>query len=245
MSRTLATALVIVSIASSICGAGEIGYVEDFALAKDRTEALKQLIPGTDDYYYYHCLHYQNTAQKAQFDKTFKAWLDKHNGNRTARAIMLENRRALLQYKNDPQGSLRHIQNRLGLLFNHQRQTTKTTTNLKTKLDEGMISRQRLTQQAYSRNGDSMGGFEDRALDWLIATNLNETRRHYLLARLQRPDYPNLPKLVIDDLNTKRYSRSFGSLRIHSKMLLSQLDECIRLKPDLLKQTAFVYAYLA
>ena len=245
MSKTLATALVVISIASSICGAGQIGYVEDFALAKDRTEALKQLIPGTDDYYYYHCLHYQNTGQKAQFDKTFRSWLGKHNGNRTSRATMLENRRALLQYKTDPQGSLRHIQNRLGLLFNHRRQTAKTTTNLKSKLDEGLISRQRLTQNAYARNGDSMGGFEDRALDWLIATNLNELRRHYLLARLQRPDYPNLTKLVIDDLSTKRYSRSFGSLKIHNKMLLSQLDECIRLRPDLLKQTAFVYAYLA
>jgi len=30
-------------------------YVEDFALCKDRTVALKQLIPGTEDYYYYHC----------------------------------------------------------------------------------------------------------------------------------------------------------------------------------------------
>jgi len=29
----------------------EIGYVEDFALAKDRAEALKQLIPGTQEHY--------------------------------------------------------------------------------------------------------------------------------------------------------------------------------------------------
>ena len=28
--------------------------------------AAGQLIPGTEDYYYYHCLHYQNTEQ---FDK--------------------------------------------------------------------------------------------------------------------------------------------------------------------------------
>ncbi len=36
--------------------AGEIGFAEEFALAKDRAEALKKLIPGTEDYYYYHCL---------------------------------------------------------------------------------------------------------------------------------------------------------------------------------------------
>ncbi|HLW68290.1 MAG TPA: hypothetical protein VKS79_23435, partial [Gemmataceae bacterium] len=41
--------------------AGEIGFIEDFALAKDREEALKKLIPGTEDYYYFHTLHYLNT----------------------------------------------------------------------------------------------------------------------------------------------------------------------------------------
>ena len=30
---------------------------QDFALAKDRATALKLLIPGTEDYYYYHALH--------------------------------------------------------------------------------------------------------------------------------------------------------------------------------------------
>ena len=31
--------------------AAEIGYLEDFALAKDRAIPLQQLIPGTEDYY--------------------------------------------------------------------------------------------------------------------------------------------------------------------------------------------------
>ena len=39
--------------------ASEIGYIEDFALAKDRTKALERLIPGSQEYYYYHCLHHQ------------------------------------------------------------------------------------------------------------------------------------------------------------------------------------------
>ena len=46
--------------------AAEIDYLEDFALAKDRAIPLQQLIPGTEDYYYYHCLHFQNTEL---FDK--------------------------------------------------------------------------------------------------------------------------------------------------------------------------------
>ncbi|MBT3200840.1 MAG: hypothetical protein HN350_13095, partial [Phycisphaerales bacterium] len=245
MSKALTIALVIVSLTSTLAVAAEIGYVEDFALAKDRAEALKQLIPGTDEFYYYHCLHYQNTNQKDKFSNTLKLWLDKHKGHRTSQMYMLENRRALLQYKANPKGTLSYLMNKLGLRFNHKRLTAQTTTNLKSKLNEGQITRAVLTARAYAQQGDSLGGFELRASDWLIATNLNEARRHYLLARLQRPDYPNLVKLIIDDLSTKRYSRSFGSQKIHSKMLLTQLDECIRLKPDLLKQNTFVYAYLA
>ena len=32
--------------------AGDIGFAEEFALARDRAEARKKLIPGTEDYYY-------------------------------------------------------------------------------------------------------------------------------------------------------------------------------------------------
>ncbi len=34
--------------------AAEIDYVEDFTLANDRGEALKLLIPGSEQYYFYH-----------------------------------------------------------------------------------------------------------------------------------------------------------------------------------------------
>ena len=45
---------------------GEIDFVEDFALATDRAAVLKQLVPGTEDFSYYHALHY---LQPEQFEK--------------------------------------------------------------------------------------------------------------------------------------------------------------------------------
>src|SRR5439155_7320314 len=56
----LAAGMILVPTSSR---AADIGYVEDFALAKDRAVALKQLIPGTEDYYYYHALHALNSGQ--------------------------------------------------------------------------------------------------------------------------------------------------------------------------------------
>ena len=62
--RRLTAVLVGLMIACAVAAdAQEIGFIEKFALTEDRTEALKLLIPGSQEYYYYHCLHYQNTEQ--------------------------------------------------------------------------------------------------------------------------------------------------------------------------------------
>jgi len=44
----------------------EIGFIEKFALAPDRAKVLSELVPGTEDYYFFHALHYQNTRDAAK-----------------------------------------------------------------------------------------------------------------------------------------------------------------------------------
>jgi len=232
---------VMVALMVSVCLAGEVGFPEDFALAKDRKEPLKQLIPGTKDYYYYHCLHHQNAGQPSKVDEKLKPWIERYK--RTPRVREIENRRALLRYPKDPKGSLEFIRQRLGLRFEHHRELVDQERKLPTRLDPKLISRETLTQRALKRPPDTLQGFEDTALDWLIAMDLGPDRRRHLLHRLKRPDHANLPKLVVDDLNY-RHSRGFGCHGIHRLLLLSQLEACLKLKPDLLNQTRFVEAYL-
>ena len=57
-------ALVVVLLlgSSSAFGENEIGFIDTFSLADDRSKSLEELIPGTDDYDYYHCLHNQNNG---------------------------------------------------------------------------------------------------------------------------------------------------------------------------------------
>src|SRR3954464_12733447 len=95
--------------------AGDVGYVEDFALAKDRTAALKQLIPGTEDYYYYHALHLLNTGQLDKLDPVVNPWLERHGA--TARFTEIQVRRHLLLYEKDPKRSVAFLVNHLGLAF--------------------------------------------------------------------------------------------------------------------------------
>ena len=57
--------------------ANEIGFVEKYALAADREEVLRQLIPGTEDFYFYHALHWQNTGRRDSFREVLGQWAER------------------------------------------------------------------------------------------------------------------------------------------------------------------------
>src|SRR5690242_20483884 len=97
---------------ASRASAGEIGYIEDFSLAKDRAASLRQLIPGTEDYYYYHCLNSLNTEQFDKAAALTRPWLQRYG--QTPRLTEIQTRYALLTYERRPQQSLAYLRNRLG-----------------------------------------------------------------------------------------------------------------------------------
>jgi len=241
MKRTLVVLTVL--MATSACWAGQIGFIEDFSLSENRPSALKQLIPGTEQYYYYHCLHYQNTGQEKKLNEMLALWI-KRRGTRSRTPLMreIENRQSLLNYQNDQQATLKYLRERLNLRFDHQRERLGRKTRLPTSLDSNLISRDTLTRRALGRHRGTVNGFENSALEWLIARDIGADRRRHLLKRLTRPDVPNLPKIIVADLNHK-YSGGFGSMNIHRALLLSQLDKCLELKGDLLNNTRFVNTY--
>src|SRR5437016_7306131 len=136
MKRVMVGLACVVLLASSAVG-GEIGFAEDFALAKDRAESLKALIPGTEDYYYYHALHYLNTEQYEKVEMVAKPWLERFG--QTARLTEIQTRHALLTYEKNPQKSLDYLRTRLGLRFDHQRTVVDGPPNLPTALDQAHI----------------------------------------------------------------------------------------------------------
>src|SRR6476646_8412584 len=104
MNRSFSSCIVAIVCLAASASAGEIGFIEDFSLATDRSVPLKQLIPGTEDYYYYTCLHHQNLAQFDKVDELLKAWTTRYNW--TPRAVEIQNRQALLNYNKDPERAL-------------------------------------------------------------------------------------------------------------------------------------------
>jgi len=228
-------------LAAPVRGA-EIGFVEDFSLAEDRSLPLKQLVPGTEDYYFYQCLDHLNNGQFEEVDKLLTPWVKRYD--RTPRVVEVENRLALLRYDKNHAATLEYIRRQLGVLFNHQKEVLNQKPNLPTRLDPAQITRETLAKRALAQHPDTVDGFEDAALDWLAAEKLDPARTHRLLTRLARPDYPNLVSLILDNLQYKE-SGGFGSLPIHSLLTLPQLEECLQKRPALLNETRFVQIYLS
>ena len=108
MKKRFALLLLGISVARMSCLAdNEIGFIEKFALAKDRAAVLQQLVPGTEEYYFFHALHYQNTAQGPKLAAMMEQWAKRFPGSQQRKII--ENREALIGYDADPQKTLKFL----------------------------------------------------------------------------------------------------------------------------------------
>jgi hypothetical protein len=219
---------------------GDIGFVEDFALAPDRNVPLRELIPGTPSYYYYSCMHCQNTGELGQAEDILQRWIEKHG--RSQQFVEMLNRQALLRYPDDPRRALNHIRQALDLSFSHARRERERETSYPTRLDPRLISREVLDKHAFAQD-DLLGGFKDAAYRRLAGMDLSWERRRALLNSLALPDVPNLVDLLVADLGRKD-SRGFGSLKIHRELTLAQLDACAKRLPSLLGNHDFAAEYL-
>jgi transcription termination factor NusB len=220
---------------------GEVGFIEEFALSKNRAETLKQLIPGTEDFYYFHCLHHLNQEQFEKVAPLTQPWHDRFG--QTARLTEIQTRHALLTYEKNSKQTLDHIKNRLGLGFNHQKEILGVPPNLPGELDPKLISFERLLKYSIDR-WHNITNFEDSAIDVFNPGNQGYEIRRAWLGRLTRPDVPELPTHIAEDFKAP-YPVAFGAIPIHLKLTLIQLDELLKLKPDLISNGTFVNAYLA
>ena len=243
-ARYFTTVVLVFAFAGPLFAQGnrmhQIGFTEEFALAADRTVPLSQLIPGTEDYYYFHCLHYQNQQQFDKVDALMKQWASRRV---TSRFREIQYRQMLLTYDQSPDRTLAFLKKNLGLNFNHEPERLDEPPKVPSELDQNLISRQRLLELA-TKNHKNLDGVEDSALTWLATSGVKDELRRALLKRLARPDLAELPKLIVADLQAKN-SGGFGSMPIHKRLLLNQLDELMRLKPDLRNNSRFVSAYVS
>ncbi|MFN7563608.1 MAG: hypothetical protein ACK5TH_17640, partial [Prosthecobacter sp.] len=218
----------------------EIGFIERFALAADREKALGELVPGSEEYYFFHALHYQNVRDTAKLNNLLNEWRQRTPDENEARRVIL-NREAILGYEKDPQGTLKYLIERLGIRHDHQRQVPDAKPDLPTSLDSAKISREVFLRDALN-NDRGLQSLSQDALAALIRDQvpLTPDQRRSVLQKLQRPDVPNLIEAVKADFQAEP-SIGFGDLPIHRQLLLTQLDE---LRGQNIGSTSFIYTYL-
>ena len=238
-----AAALAALSAPPAARAENEIGFIERFALAADREKALGELVPGSEDYYFFHCLHYQSTRNEAKFKEFMGQWR-KRFPDENARRRIIENRQALLDYDATPQQTLDYLKRQLGVTHHHQQEARDQKPNLPVTLDPQRVSRDVYVRDALGHE-NSLGGLSQNALESLVRTKaaLNPQQRRALLSKLQRPDVPNLTELIAADLQTPE-SRGFGEFGIHRALLPEQLDALVKAMPVLAKTDAFVQTRL-
>ncbi|MDB6007511.1 MAG: hypothetical protein JWR15_4498 [Prosthecobacter sp.] len=221
----------------------EIGFIERFALAADREKALGELVPGSEEYYFFHSLHYQNTRETEKLNQILNQWRERAPNENESRR-MIENREAILAYERDPQATLKYLIERLGIRHDHQQEVRDQKPNLPTSLDAAKISREVFLRDALN-NDRGLESLSQDALASLIRDQvpLSPDQRRSVLSKLQRPDIPNLVQAIISDFQTDR-SRTFGSLPLHRALLPEQLDTLLRSFPQWLGQQDFVHTRL-
>ena len=241
-NRLLLPFAAVLAFAPLVRGDNEIGFIEKFALAPDREAVLGQLIPGSEEFYFFSALHFQNTKQKAKLAAIMEQWAKRNPGSPQRRVI--ENRAALLSYDADPQATLKFLRERMNLQFNHQQEARDRKPDLPTALDQARVAREVFQQQALAA-GDDLGQFGDAAIEALVRerVQLNQAKIRSVLARLKRPDLPHLVDLIEKELHAQE-SRSFGEFEIHRALLPEQLDDLAKRMPALLDNQAFVFTRL-
>ncbi|MDQ3625339.1 MAG: hypothetical protein M3463_23145, partial [Verrucomicrobiota bacterium] len=223
-------------------GENEVGFVEKFALAVDREQVLGQLIPGSEEYYFYHALHFQSTRQIGKLESAMEQWAKRFPKSSQRRVI--ENREALLSYDADPRATLAFLRNRLNLQFNHQQEARDQKPDLPTALDQARIAREVFQREAL-RHSDDLSQFDDAALEALVRAKvaLKPAQLRALLARLERPDLPGLVEVIEAELKMPE-SKGFGEWAIHRALLPEQLDDLAKRRPALYDSQSFVFARL-
>ena len=235
--KTLAFALLLPLAAFA---ENEIGFIERFALAADREKALGELVPGSEEYYFFHALHYQNVRDTAKLNNLLNEWRQRTPDENEARRVIL-NREAILNYEKEPLVTLKYLIERLGIRHDHQRQVPDAKPDLPTSLDPAKISREVFLRDTLN-NDRGLQSLSQDALASLIRDQvpLTPDQRRAVLQKLQRPDVPNLVAALNADFKTEPFI-GFGDLPIHRQLLISQLDE---LKAEHGSSTSFIYTYL-
>ncbi|MBA2540665.1 MAG: hypothetical protein H0V17_13590, partial [Deltaproteobacteria bacterium] len=192
---------------------------EALALSDDRSAALSQLLPGSEDHDFYRCLRAQHTGALDDADTILRAWPERHGHTQRYQQLTLRQ----LLYRVTAGAPTRHddVRDQLGVSHWHKAEVEEVDPTRPTRLADGAFDGNALLQQAIDYDSN-LSQVTDEGLLELIARPLDASRRRVLLGRIHHTPQPEIVTLVAEELLT-RGAGGFGSLAIHGQLTLEQL----------------------
>ena len=215
----------------------EIGFSERFALAENREAVLAELIPGTDTYFYYHCVHCQTVGKIAEARGHLDAWIAKFGLNEQTQRM--QTRQFLLEYRTNPQATFDHLRANFGINVAHAAPRKDEAAELQTKLDPNLLDWKSILRN----HSNNLGAIEGGALAHLAPFLDQPATTRTWLERIDRVDAPGLLEIIERELNLPD-SRGFGWAAIHIQLTTQQLLDLQKRIPKLIESNAFVQARL-
>src|SRR3569833_2320778 len=217
----------------------DLEILEALALSEDRSAALAQLLPGSEDHDYFHCLHAQQRGDLDGADRILATWPDRHGDNAGYRRLTL--RQLMHRVMREPERAADELRDRLGVSHWHEAEVAALDQSRPTRLAPGVFDDAALRARGVETAPD-LAQVTDEGLYELLAADLDATRRHVLLDRIHHTPSPQLVSLVAADLDTRGHQ--FGGSRIHAELTLDQLNELARKRPELATHRGWIEAVI-
>ncbi len=96
-------------------GQQEIGFIERFATSADRRTVLNEFDSGTEEFFYFYCLHFQNEGRLADAQAVLDQWRSKLG--ETPDVTRFHARQMLRPTVKNPNRTLDYLRDKLGLNF--------------------------------------------------------------------------------------------------------------------------------
>lgn len=212
-------------------------FAERFALAEDRAALLTELIPDTEEYFYYHTLHSQNESRLADARGFLDAWIGKIGETGLAKQMLT--RQMLLEYPKQGRATLEYLQREFGIQVSHPSPQRDEAAELPTSLAPNVFDWNEIVDSWMKVQG-GIGQIEDSLLPHVLSkvTNIQDLR--IWISRIRRSDVPKLVDRLAEELLAQD-SQGFGWAPIHRELTVGQLQELREKIPTLSQSGAFVH----
>ncbi len=217
-----------------------IELAERFALADDREVVVASLVPGTDEHFYYRCLLWQHQSKLAEVDALLPRWEALHPESGLRLRIHL--RQAALWFDRDPVAGAQRLAEAGGMDFTIVEapavpaQEVVRAPELPSVLAANELSWETLIKRTES--GGSITGWSNEGLARRVAELKDPVQRRAALKRLTTPTFPQVVELVLADLAEP--GGDFGSLPLHGRLTIAQLQACRAARPELASDDDYV-----